>query len=126
MTRVNIVSFREKERKVGPDGFVDSSKYKNSYVVSNEKKEKKDSGGHSGKGGKSRTSVVDMAAKKEKDEKDYDKRIKLIEVSKCNGIFRRYEKKRTLPQYTKIREAKQRRNYRLVSILSCVGVTHRV
>ena len=82
-----MVYFREKERKVGPDGFVDSTRHRNKYVVGGEKKGKKDSesgggsGGSGGSGGKGKMTVVDMAAKKEKDQRDYEKRIKLIEVS---------------------------------------------
>ena len=69
---------REKERKCGADGFLDSGRYRHSFTVKREKKEAKD------KDDKARSlSVVDLVAKKERDQKEFDRRMKVIEVSHC-------------------------------------------
>ena len=71
-------SCRDKERMVGPDGFVDSRRLQHPYKVHKDKKEQKRKATSS----KSQSfTVVDLAAIKDRDQKDYDKRLKVIEVS---------------------------------------------
>ncbi|KAL8564067.1 hypothetical protein ACOMHN_034544 [Nucella lapillus] len=73
------------ERKVGPEGFLDSTRYTHTFQV---KKEKEPKGGATGKS-KARSftdasasappNVVTLTARVEKDTKDYQKRIKVVE-----------------------------------------------
>ena len=75
--------YREKERKCGPDGFVDSTKYRQSFNAKSEKKgggSGGGGGGGGGSGGPKPHTVVDLMLKKERDQKEYDKRLKVIEV----------------------------------------------
>jgi len=65
---------REQERKVGPDGFLDSSKLSHTFHVKKEREKTK------GKEGQSRPTVVRLSTRIENDKKDHDKKIKVIEV----------------------------------------------
>ena len=69
-----IVVFRDQERKVGPDGFLDSTKLSHTFYV------KKDQQKTKGLPERSRPSVVKMSEQVEKDKKDHDQKIKVIEV----------------------------------------------
>ncbi|XP_021343096.1 trichohyalin-like [Mizuhopecten yessoensis] len=77
-TKSYATFLREQERKVGPEGFLDSSRYSHSFVVKKDKSKQKlrksaDSGIPS------RPSVVAFSARVEKDGKDHKKRMKVIE-----------------------------------------------
>jgi len=68
--------YREQERKVDPElGFLDSTRYTNSYAV------KKNKETWMGQGNGKNASVVSLSARIELDQKDHDKRVKVIEVS---------------------------------------------
>ncbi|XP_013420487.1 myosin-11 [Lingula anatina] len=62
---------KETERKCGPDGFLDSSKYTHTFNVKEGKSPRSP--------GATPRSVVDLAQKIEQDQKDYEKRIRLVE-----------------------------------------------
>ena len=68
-------SCREQERKVGPDGFLDSNRYSHTYQVMKKDRELKTARSEGGK-----PSVVKLSAKIEMDKKEHDRRIKVIEV----------------------------------------------
>ncbi|XP_002735399.1 uncharacterized protein LOC100377077 [Saccoglossus kowalevskii] len=84
---------REQERKIGPNGFLDSHKYTYSYqlkgkVVDSKGNKSSDTTVANGTGshsappsarGKEIASVVNLQAKIEKDKKDFEKRMKIIE-----------------------------------------------
>ena len=74
---------RAQERKVGPDGFLDSTRYSHTFQLKKDK-ESKPSAAKSKLRASSdttpRPSVVNLTARVEKDEKDYQKRIKVVEV----------------------------------------------
>ncbi|XP_077999238.1 uncharacterized protein LOC144452101 [Glandiceps talaboti] len=79
---------REQERKCGPNGYLDSSRYIYSYQlkgkVVDSKGNKTGNGGSSGSASAPPTvhrepTTVDLQARIGKDKKDYDKRIKVIE-----------------------------------------------
>ena len=63
---------REQERKVGPEGFLDSSRYSHQFSV---KKQKGRANSLSAK-----PSTVSLSSRISKDKKDYEKRMKVIEV----------------------------------------------
>ena len=65
---------REKERICGPDGFLDSKRYQRSYKISRKPKDSDRANQH--------ISVVDLRQDQHQHSKDYDKRMKVIEVSK--------------------------------------------
>ena len=67
-------SCREKERICGPDGFLDSKRYQRSYKISQKPKDSDRANQH--------ISVVDLRQNHHQHSKDYDKRIKVIEVSR--------------------------------------------
>ena len=69
---------REKDRKVGPDGFLDSSRLRHSHSSRREKKEQKEEK-------PTYTSVIELTSRKERDKRDYEKRIKVIEV--CYSFY---------------------------------------
>ena len=64
----------EKERKCGPDGFIDSTRYRHNYVS------KKDRRAAREQEKVAKLSAVDMALKTEKTKSDFIKRQKVIEV----------------------------------------------
>ena len=65
---------KEQERKVDPElGFLDSTRYTNSYAV------KKNKETWMGQGNGKNASVVSLSARIELDQKDHDKRVKVIE-----------------------------------------------
>ncbi len=72
--------YREKERKCGPDGFVDSTKYKHSFDVrqSQSRREGK------APSPQQKFTIVDLSARKDRDQHDYERRLKVIEVSQSN------------------------------------------
>ena len=65
---------RDQERKVGPDGFLDSNRFSHTYSVKKERDRMRASTDIA------RPSVVKLSAQIEQDKKDHDKRIKIIEV----------------------------------------------
>ena len=73
--RASYFSCREQERKVGPDGFLDSNRYSHTYQVKKKDRELKTARSEGGK-----PSVVKLSAKIEMDKKEHDRRIKVIEV----------------------------------------------
>lgn len=77
-----LLFYRAQERKVGPDGFLDSSRYTHTFVIRKEKEDK--SVGRSKPRAlsdiSSHPNVVSLAAKIEKDERDYQRRVKVVEV----------------------------------------------
>ncbi|XP_067672325.1 trichohyalin-like [Haliotis asinina] len=64
---------KEQERKVGPDGFVDSSRYGHPYVLRNDPLRKR------AQSNSDRPNVVNLTSRVERDKKDYEKRIRIIE-----------------------------------------------
>ncbi|KAJ8318849.1 hypothetical protein KUTeg_003940 [Tegillarca granosa] len=98
---------REQDRKVGPEGFLDSGRYTHSYML-----KKKDKGRSSYDG--SRPSVVSLSSRIERDKKDYNKKVKVIEYVHCIDIVgcalnkkRLAEEKKLnqgLQKYTKLRQ----------------------
>ncbi|ELU18781.1 hypothetical protein CAPTEDRAFT_229333 [Capitella teleta] len=69
---------RDRERKCGPDGFVDSTRYRYPFVV--KKGELTESAPDlRGAVGRPVRTVVDLSAKKENNQKEYEKRLKTIE-----------------------------------------------
>ena len=70
---------REKERICGPDGFLDSKRYQRSYKISRKPKESDRSNQH--------ISVVDLRQSQHQHSKEYDKRMKVIEVSKDEILY---------------------------------------
>ncbi|XP_033742721.1 trichohyalin-like isoform X2 [Pecten maximus] len=75
-TKSYATFLREQERKVGPEGFLDSSKYSHSFVVKKQKHKMRKSADSAIP---SRPSVVSFSARVEKDGKDHKKRMKVIE-----------------------------------------------
>ncbi|XP_060071550.1 trichohyalin-like [Ylistrum balloti] len=75
-TKSYATFLREQERKVGPEGFLDSSRYSHSFVVKKQKQKMRKS---ADSGIPSRPSVVSFSARVEKDGKDHKKRMKVIE-----------------------------------------------
>lgn len=78
--------FREQERKVGPEGFLDSSRYSHSFVVKKEKDKqqkpvRKSMDSPIVQVTHGRSNVVSFSARVEKDTKNHRKRMKVIEVS---------------------------------------------
>lgn len=71
---------REKERKVGPDGFLDSSRFTHPYGSTGSGKSPRPKSDTSPRGG-----VIHLTRRKEKEQREFDKRIKVIEV--CKGII---------------------------------------
>ncbi|KAK2189689.1 hypothetical protein NP493_99g01034 [Ridgeia piscesae] len=63
---------REKERKCGPDGFIDSTRYRHNYVSKKDKRASRED--------KPKLSTVDVALKTERSKSDFTKRQKVIEV----------------------------------------------
>ena len=72
---------RDQERKVGPDGFLDSNRFSHTYSVKKERDRMRASTDIA------RPSVVKLSAQIEQDKKDHDKRIKIIEVCMLNYKF---------------------------------------
>lgn len=70
----NYCLCREQERKVGPDGFLDSSKLSHTFYV------KRDQQKHKSQKEKSKPTVVKMSAQIEGDKKEHERKIKVIEV----------------------------------------------
>lgn len=70
--------YREQDRKVGPEGFLDSGRYTHSYTL---KKRDKARSSYDG----SRPSVVSLSSRIERDKKDYNKKVKVIEVNDLNN-----------------------------------------
>ncbi|XP_078658916.1 uncharacterized protein LOC144904151 [Branchiostoma floridae x Branchiostoma belcheri] len=66
---------KEKERKVGPEGFLDSHRYTHTFEV----KELSPRVKTSPRRASSVETVVDLQAKIKKDQKDYEKRMKVVE-----------------------------------------------
>ena len=87
----HIFSYREQERKVGPDGFLDSNRYSHTYQVKKKERELKTARSEGGK-----PSVVKLAAKIEMDKKEHDRRIKIIEVNIVVSLFACGKKPSTL------------------------------
>ncbi|CAH1246379.1 LAMA2 [Branchiostoma lanceolatum] len=67
---------KEKERKVGPEGFLDSHRYTHTFEVKEVSPRFKTS---SPRRASSVETVVDLQSKIKKDQKDYDKRMKVVE-----------------------------------------------
>jgi hypothetical protein len=67
--------FREQERKVGPEGFLDSNKLSHTFYVKKEKDKQKVLPE------KSKPTIVKLSTQIEQDKKEHSKRIKVIEVS---------------------------------------------
>lgn len=65
---------RDQERKVGPDGFLDSTRMSHTFYVKKER-EKNKAKAHTPK-----PSVVKLSTQIENDKKEHEKRIKVIEV----------------------------------------------
>ncbi|KAK3090170.1 hypothetical protein FSP39_009693 [Pinctada imbricata] len=65
---------KEQERKVGPEGFLDSNKYSHSFLVGRNDKGRRRAASVTG-----RPSVVSLTSRIERDKKDYNRRIKVIE-----------------------------------------------
>jgi len=74
ITCCNMLYFvdREKERKCGPDGFIDSTRYRHNYVSKKDKRASRED--------KPKLSTVDVALKTERSKSDFTKRQKVIEV----------------------------------------------
>ncbi|KAL4239220.1 hypothetical protein ACF0H5_000037 [Mactra antiquata] len=73
ITKEYAAFLKDQERKVGPDGFLDSTRMSHTFYVKKEKEKSK---------AKARTpkpSVVRLSTQIENDKKDHDKRIKVIE-----------------------------------------------
>lgn len=66
--------YREQERKCGPDGFLDSTKYTHSFTLKREKDKSPRLSTETPR------TVVDLSQSATLDQKDYEKRIRLIEV----------------------------------------------
>ena len=82
---------RAQERKVGPGGFLDSTRFSYTFALKKEKEKSQAS-----KPGRPRAqtpdNVVLLTARIQKDEKDYEKRIKVIEVNTSHVFFTDYNK----------------------------------
>ncbi len=81
-----ILSCREKQRKCGPDGFVDSVRLRQNY------RSDKDEDTDDEQRSPSRVTVVDLTNKTSQSQKDFDKRLKLVEVcaayqNKCLMLY---------------------------------------
>ncbi|XP_005091012.1 trichohyalin [Aplysia californica] len=71
---------KSQERKVGPDGFLDSNRFSYTHSVKKEKDTTKPKSVRPrAKSDTTPENVVQLTAKIKRDEKDYDKRIKVIE-----------------------------------------------
>ena len=75
---VYMYACRDKERKAGRDGFVDSYRQRNAYSVRQDGSQKE--GRESPRKAKSMT-AVDLAVRKEQEQKEFSRRLKCIEVS---------------------------------------------
>lgn len=82
---------KEQERKVGPDGFLDSNRYSHTYQV---KKKDRDLKTARSEGGK--PSVVKLSAKIEMDKKEHDRRIKIIEAHFQDHMWQHKQEEREL------------------------------
>ena len=96
MSHFNIPVFliffhREKGRRCGPDGFLDSNKYTHTFEVQgkvldnkNGRRSEEDrsptTGRRSKEGAAKKGDVVGLFANIERDKKDFDKQMKVIEV----------------------------------------------
>ncbi|XP_048761242.1 trichohyalin-like isoform X2 [Ostrea edulis] len=65
---------KDQERKVGPDGFLDSNKYSHSFLLKKDASGRRRAASVSG-----HSSVVTLTARIQQDKKDYQRRIKVIE-----------------------------------------------
>ncbi|KAL8619183.1 hypothetical protein ACOMHN_049965 [Nucella lapillus] len=71
---------KSQERKVGPEGFLDSTRYSHTFQLKKDKESKSaPAKSKATTTSSSVPSVVSLTAKVEKDEKDYRKRIKVVE-----------------------------------------------
>ncbi|XP_052790605.1 myosin-11-like isoform X1 [Mya arenaria] len=66
---------KEQERKVGPEGFLDSTRYSHTFHVKKEREKLKT------QGETSKPTVVRLSTQIDGDKKEHDKRIKIIETS---------------------------------------------
>ncbi|XP_052240434.1 trichohyalin-like isoform X2 [Dreissena polymorpha] len=66
---------KEQERKVGPEGFLDSSKYSHTFYVKKEREKMKS------QPERPKPSIVKLSTQIDQDQKEHDKRIKVIETS---------------------------------------------
>lgn len=69
--------YRDQERKVGPDGFLDSNRYSHSFLLKKDATGRRRAASVAGQ-----PSVVSLTSRIHQDKKDYDRRIKVIEVHK--------------------------------------------
>lgn len=69
-----IKNYREQERKVGPEGFLDSNKYSHTFYVKKEREK------HKAMTEKSKPTIVKMSTQIDQDKKEHEKKIKVIEV----------------------------------------------
>lgn len=76
--------YRDQERKVGPDGFLDSNRYSHSFLLKKDATGRRRAASVAGQ-----PSVVSLTSRIHQDKKDYDRRIKVIEVHKyaCSFFF---------------------------------------
>lgn len=72
---------REQERKVGPDGFLDSTKLSHTFHVKKEQEKYKS------RQERSKPTVVKASLQIEQDKKEHDQKIKVIEVRLANASF---------------------------------------
>ncbi|XP_076454230.1 uncharacterized protein LOC143289165 [Babylonia areolata] len=70
---------KSQERKVGPEGFLDSSRYSHTFVLKKDKESKSAPGKVKARTPANAPTVLSLTARVEKDEKDYQKRIKVVE-----------------------------------------------
>ena len=70
---------REQDRKVGPDGFLDSNRFSHTYSVKKERDRMRASTDIA------RPSVVKLSTQIDQDKKEHEKRLKVIEV--CQTVF---------------------------------------
>lgn len=65
---------KDQERKVGPDGFLDSNRYSHSFLLKKDATGRRRAASVAGQ-----PSVVSLTSRIHQDKKDYDRRIKVIE-----------------------------------------------
>lgn len=86
---VLIFYYRDQERKVGPDGFLDSNRYSHSFLLKKDATGRRRAASVAGQ-----PSVVSLTSRIHQDKKDYDRRIKVIEVHKiCLQLLLSLKKK---------------------------------